>query len=323
MQKGTVEIAELLRSRGLRSTPQRRAILAAFSGEPNEHLSADEVHARASRSMPDLGRGTVYATLAEFADLGLLAAFGAPEPVRYETNLEDHDHFRCRLCLRLFDYDLGVSPPRSRAGLRIERVELRAEGICRDCTAYDAGLRDGVNAIHSAEHADGLLDRRGVAATQLESPLGPLLVAASGQGVFRVAFEEHGDASGLRSLSASRRGSNAAHRHLDRACEQLRSYLDGDTAPVEFAVEWEAMPEDFRDALNAARQIPYSDVRSYRDLGVDLAPDRLGKSLGENPVPIAVPCHRVMRGVELPECFVGGPERRRWLLSHESEHADT
>ena len=98
---------ELLRARGLRVTPQRRAILGAFSRDAAEHLSADEIHARAAAVVPELGRGTVYATLAELTELGLLAARGSPEPVRYETNTEPHQHFRCRLCLRLFDVELA------------------------------------------------------------------------------------------------------------------------------------------------------------------------------------------------------------------------
>ena len=77
------DAGELLRARGMRSTPQRRAILSVFGGGRTEHLSADEVYAQASRSLPDLSRGTVYATLAEFSELGLLSAFGSPEPVRY------------------------------------------------------------------------------------------------------------------------------------------------------------------------------------------------------------------------------------------------
>src|SRR5512132_4416217 len=103
MSRTASDVGHLLRELGLRSTPQRRAILLAFERGPAAHLSADEVHARASRELPDLGRGTVYATLAEFTELGLLAAFGTPDPVRYETNTAPHDHFRCRLCLRLFD----------------------------------------------------------------------------------------------------------------------------------------------------------------------------------------------------------------------------
>src|ERR1700748_467689 len=99
--------AELLRQRSLRVTPQRRAILEAFTGRGDEHLSADEVHARANLAIPEASRGTVYAPLAELTELGILAAIGSPEPVRYETNVADHSHFRCKLCLRLFDVSVG------------------------------------------------------------------------------------------------------------------------------------------------------------------------------------------------------------------------
>src|SRR5689334_11907053 len=109
--------ADLLKRHALRVTPQRRAILGVFSGGPTEHLSAEEVHARALRAVPELGRGTVYATLAELNELGILGSVGAPEPVRYETNVAPHHHFRCRLCLRL--WDISMEEP-STAGLRRE-----------------------------------------------------------------------------------------------------------------------------------------------------------------------------------------------------------
>src|SRR4051794_1406815 len=92
-----------LRAQGLRVTPQRRAILGAFAEHPDEHLSADEVHARAAAAVSELSRGTVYATLAELTELGLLAALGSADPVRYEANTRPHQHFACRLCRRLFD----------------------------------------------------------------------------------------------------------------------------------------------------------------------------------------------------------------------------
>ena len=81
------DIADLLREHNLRVTPQRRAILQAFRGAVDEHLSADEVISRASVAVPEIGRGTVYATLAEFAELGVLGSVGNPEPIRYETNV--------------------------------------------------------------------------------------------------------------------------------------------------------------------------------------------------------------------------------------------
>jgi Fe2+ or Zn2+ uptake regulation protein/O6-methylguanine-DNA--protein-cysteine methyltransferase len=321
MQDRPPEVADLLRAVGLRSTPQRRAILGAFVGGSVEHLSADEVHARASQAMPDLGRGTVYATLAEFTELGLLAAFGAPEPVRYETNTASHDHFRCRLCLRVFDFDLDhPSNPKRRKGFAIERIEVRAEGVCADCADYDSGLRQGVKAIHSTEPPEALTEDAGVAAQELDGPLGTILLAASRQGLVRVAFEEHVDAPRLRALAATRRGSQAARQHLERTSEILRSYFKGKVASLESTIDWEAFPGDDREALRATQEIPYAGTGSYLDLGADLPAKQLGKSLGENPIPLIVPCHRVTRGVEMPQSFVGGPERRSWLLSHEARH---
>src|SRR5579862_6464240 len=149
MSQHSDQAGELLRANGLRSTPQRRAILEAFRGGPAEHLSADEVYARAAESVPDLSRGTVYATLAEFSELGLLSAYGAPEPVRYETNTTHHSHFHCRVCLRTFDLLSGLQSPEeiTDPGFAVERIDTSAEGICTECNDYDAGLRAGARAI--------------------------------------------------------------------------------------------------------------------------------------------------------------------------------
>src|ERR1700754_4358336 len=127
--------AKALRERGLRVTPQRRTTLEAFDTRPEEHLSADEVHARAAAAVPEISRGTVYAALAELTELGLLAAVGNPEPVRYETNTDGHQHFRCRVCLRLSDVALpAVRTDRLAAdGFQVERTVTTIEGICADC----------------------------------------------------------------------------------------------------------------------------------------------------------------------------------------------
>ena len=203
--------AEALRARGLRVTPQRRAILSAFSDRPEEHLSADEVHARAAAVVPEIGRGTVYATLAELTELGLLAAFGAAEPVRYETNTDDHAHFRCRLCLRLFDVDLSPPPAASleRQGYAVERVTIVAEGICRACRDYERGLEDGVAALEAERQlGDAALDA--VACAVHATPLGDVMLAASAEGMVRVAFPEHADFDAFASRARARRGPRAA-----------------------------------------------------------------------------------------------------------------
>ena len=134
-----------------------------------EHLSADEIHARAAAVVPELGRGTVYATLAELTELGILAARGSPEPVRYETNTEPHQHFRCRLCLRLFDVELADPAPDAlaAAGFVVEQMTITAEGVCAECVAYDKGLRAGAKRARSRPSPTS---RSGIAATTADTP---------------------------------------------------------------------------------------------------------------------------------------------------------
>jgi Fe2+ or Zn2+ uptake regulation protein/O6-methylguanine-DNA--protein-cysteine methyltransferase len=310
---------ETLREHGLRSTPQRRAILTAFEGGPAEHLSADEVHARASQLQPDLGRGTVYATLAELTELGLLGAIGAPEPVRYEINATPHDHFRCRVCLRHFDVDPAPrdAPPATPAGFTVERVETRLEGVCAECAQYAAGLSSGARAIAKDPPLAGLLDRPGVAYASTDGPLGPLQLAASPDGLVRIAFEHHADFAELQARSGRRRGGQTAREHLRTAIEELARFFAGELTRFASPVDWAAFPPRLAEALRAAAGIPFAGRRSYAELGLGQPARELGRSYGTNPVPLLVACHRVTRGVELPDAYVGGLERRRWLEAHE------
>src|SRR5579875_1003107 len=226
------EAGDLLRRHHLRSTPQRRAILAAFRGASTEHLSAEEVLARASSSVPDIGRGTVYATLAELAELGLLASVGSTDPVRYETNLAPHDHFHCRLCMRLFDVELGGAELRRRQldGFTIERLAVRAEGVCSACRDYLRGLEDG---------AAGVLERPALAQERIsvlacataQSPIGTIGMAASPSGIVRLAFADHADADAIAARARTRRGPSAARARLRDAAGTLERYFDGDRTP--------------------------------------------------------------------------------------------
>jgi Fe2+ or Zn2+ uptake regulation protein/O6-methylguanine-DNA--protein-cysteine methyltransferase len=317
-------IRQTLRSHGLRNTPQRHAILNAFERDTGEHLSAEEIHGRAASSLPGLSRGTVYAALNELAELGLLSAVGLPEPVRYELNTTGHDHFRCRLCLRLFDLDsepntAGLGPPRS----VVERVDVRSEGICADCVDYELGLEAGTRAIQRGTRAlpwADVLQSTEVACAATEGPLGKVLLAASSAGLIRLAFEHHFDAGELERRAGTRRGSRPAREHLKTASDALGRFLAGESPELDCTVDPRGIASA-AEALPATRAIPYAGHASYLKMGDGLAPRELGRWMGANPMPIIFPCHRVSRGKEVPETFVGGVDRRRWLESHEREYA--
>lgn len=302
--------ADLLRAHRLRVTPQRRAILGAFHDRPDEHLSADEVHARASIVVQEIGRGTVYATLAELTELGLVAAVGSPEPVRYEINVAPHDHFRCRLCLRLWDLDLGapqLDPPTD-DGFLIERIVMTAEGLCAECRAYSRGLAAGAAAMIADPQLDDDLIGS-LACVRRASPLGELVLGCSSQGVVRLAFEDHADFAALGARAKTRRGERGARNRADSFGTVLESYFGGGLDAPEDVVDWGRAEEATSGTLEATRGIPYGEPRSYERLGIQIGAYECGYALGSNPIPMLLPCHRVSRGSERPDVWVGGSER--------------
>ena len=222
--------------------------------------------------MPELGRGTVYATLAELTELGLLAALGSPEPVRYETNVSNHSHFRCKLCLRLFDVQIGRPSVKSleAAGHRVERMAIVAEGVCAECEADERGLEDGIGSILGQRQvSEGVL--AGLACSRLETEIGPLALAASADGIVRIAFEDHADFDP--SSSAPARGGGRRPRATAWPTRAPRSRASSGLR---------AVPDDLLDEgaaelidtpiLDATRRVAYGATLSYERLGGELGP---------------------------------------------------
>lgn len=128
-------IAHLLRERGLRVTPQRRAILSAFAHGDAGHLTADDVLRRARVDLPELSRATVYSALGELVAAGLLSTVDGPGPQRYDSNLEPHQHFRCSSCGALLDVQLaGLEALKLlEPGFAVARTHVLLEGRCPRC----------------------------------------------------------------------------------------------------------------------------------------------------------------------------------------------
>ena len=313
------DVAGLLRRHRLRVTPQRRAILNAFRGTADEHLSAEEVMSRASRAVPEIGRGTVYATLAELAELGLLGAVGNPEPVRYETNVAPHDHFRCRVCLRLFDVELGGRDLETRTlpGYSIEAVAVYGEGTCAQCRDYERGVIDG--ALGIVERPTLSNDVIGeLSCLRVESPVGELALGASPRGVVRVAFEDHADFVGLSARARARRGSVAGRARLTALSTGFTGYWGGGRDAPADLVDWHLLADDAAELLRSVQTIPYAEPRSYDRIMAGMSAYECGVVVGANPMPLLIPCHRVSRGINRVEAYVGGLERLSFLHDLES-----
>jgi Fur family ferric uptake transcriptional regulator len=130
--------AARLREHGLRVTSQRRVILAAFDDPSAGHLSADDVHESAAAELPELARATVYNTLNEFVRAGLLRRIDGFGSALYDRDADDqHHHFHCIECGRLFDVEptgtdaIAIAPGR----FQVERTEILFRGRCADCAS--------------------------------------------------------------------------------------------------------------------------------------------------------------------------------------------
>ncbi len=165
----------------------------------------------------------------------------------------------------------------------------------------------------------GLLD---TAYDALDSPLGRLLVATTPIGVVRVGFENEAE-EGFLSELATRVSARVlqAPRRLDDARRQLDEYFNGQRRAFELDVDWRLTLGFRRRVLRATAAIPFGETRSYRDVattaGSPNAVRAAGSALATNPLPIIVPCHRVLRTDGALGGFRGGIEMKRALLGYE------
>lgn len=134
----TAPLVERLRAHGYRLTAQRRVVAEVLDGD-NVHLTADEVHTRASAVLPEISRATVYSTLQQFAVLGELRELSlVGSAKRYDPNVSPvHHHLVCDRCGLVFDVAQGVDAPSlptgEHHGMTIANAEIVYHGTCAGC----------------------------------------------------------------------------------------------------------------------------------------------------------------------------------------------
>lgn len=126
-----------LRESELRLTPQRFAVLECLT-RAGGHPTADEIAAQINRRFPRASRATVYNALKALRDVGLVREVLSAEAVtRYESNVEAHHHFVCRMCGRVEDVapdSFAATPPKQiEGGHSVETYEVVLRGVCAKC----------------------------------------------------------------------------------------------------------------------------------------------------------------------------------------------
>ena len=172
-----------------------------------------------------------------------------------------------------------------------------------------------------AERADseGLID---IAYAPIESPFGTLVAAATDRGLVRLTFPEEQTDAVLERLAArvSPRILQAPRR-LDPVRRELEEYFAGERRGFEIPIDWSLVGAFAKRVLGAAAAIPYGSVLTYTQVAGKAGSPRgsraAGNALGSNPIPIVIPCHRVLRLGGALGGYAGGLERKRWLLELE------
>jgi methylated-DNA-[protein]-cysteine S-methyltransferase len=187
----------------------------------------------------------------------------------------------------------------------------------------DSGHLERLHARLEKDAQDGdLLD---IAYRTVESAVGPLLLAATPRGLIRVAFANEGHDSVLLTLSEclSPRMLEAPRR-LDPTARQLDEYFAGRRHGFDVALDW-SLSHGFRRTVleHLNTDIGYGSTASYAALarlaGSPKAVRAVGTACATNPIPIVVPCHRVIRSDGASGSYRGGPDAKRALLDLERE----
>jgi len=179
--------------------------------------------------------------------------------------------------------------------------------------------------LTDAAAAAGLLD---VAYATLDSPLGRLLVAATPRGLVRIAYvnggEEEADVLEQLAAKVSPRVL-AAPRRLDEPRRELDQYFAGRRRQFELPVDWVLTRGFGRRVLEATARIPFGATATYKQVATEAGNARAyraaGNALGSNPIPIVVPCHRILHSGGGLGGYTGGLERKRVLLGVEGGQA--
>ncbi len=188
-------------------------------------------------------------------------------------------------------------------------------------------LRPGESAALAARTAARAADEgvAEIAYALVDGPVGRLVVAATPRGLLRIAYElENGGVDSVLDQLAARLSPSIveAPSRLDGVRRELDEYFAGDRRDFDIAIDWRLARSAFTQrVLEATAKIPFGATSTYRDVAISAGSPKAfraaGSALGSNPIPIVVPCHRVLASSGGIGGYTGGLDRKRILLGIE------
>ncbi|TMK57979.1 MAG: methylated-DNA--[protein]-cysteine S-methyltransferase [Actinobacteria bacterium] len=176
-----------------------------------------------------------------------------------------------------------------------------------------------IDRLKARAAEEGLLD---VAYTTADSPFGPLLLAQTKRGLVRVGLPNQ-DQDGLLVDLADRVSPRVleAPAQLDEVRRELDLYFEGKLDRFDLPLDWQLSGGFRQRVLRAINRIPYGQTRSYTEMarraGNERAVRAAGTACGSNPIPLVVPCHRVLRTGGALGGYGGGLPMKQGLLELE------
>jgi methylated-DNA-[protein]-cysteine S-methyltransferase len=190
----------------------------------------------------------------------------------------------------------------------------------RDAAATDDAFAAARERFAARASGEGLV---AVGYEDHETPIGTLRIGATPQGVVRVILPLEDADAGVRELAArlSPRILRITTPAIAGARRELDEYFDGRRRTFDVPLDWSLTRAFRREVLRATAAIPYGETSSYRGVAVAAgSPNAVraaGSALATNPIPILVPCHRVLRTDGALGQYRGGPEAKARLLALE------
>jgi methylated-DNA-[protein]-cysteine S-methyltransferase len=163
-----------------------------------------------------------------------------------------------------------------------------------------------------------------MAHTTIKTRLGFVGVSATAKGIKRVLLPRAEEESVRRELEGLGDDSPHAKAYVKSAAEKLRRYFRGESVEFHEPLDWDGEPEFYRRVWQELRKVRRGETLSYAELGRRVGTSRgaaraVGQAVAHNPIPVIVPCHRVLRSDGSLGGFSGGLLLKRKMLELERD----